>query len=432
MEVKLNKISPNQVELEIEIPSSLMDGYFELAASELSKNMKVNGFRPGKVPLEIVERQIGSKTLYDEAANIAVSRTLPKAIIENNIEIIGRPEIVITQIARGNPMKYKAKILIFPEMKLAEYRGLEIKKQDIKVDAKEIDESLKYLQKSRTKLVTVNRPAQKGDRIELDFIIRNNGVKIEGSESKNQPMILGEGKFIPGFEKELEGMKAGEEKDFIIKAPADWHQKNLANKNLDFSVKINLVQERQIPEISDEFAKSLGNFDSLLSLKKNISEGILEEKKLKDKERIRVELIEKVADKSRVDIPEALIDNELDKMINELRGNIEEMGLEFDRYLQEIKKTPEELKKEWRKIAEKRVKVALALREIARKEKTEASEEEISEKVNEMLKFYSSIEEAKKNLDSETLKEYAKNVLINEKVFQLLEREAKSDLAKQK
>jgi len=423
--VKSNKISSNQIELEIELSIPEADTYFHLAASELSKNLKVDGFRPGKVPSEIVERQLGSQKLYDEAANLAVSKTLPKAIIDNNIEMVGQPDIVITQIARGNPMKYKAKIWVIPEIKMANYKNLEIKSQKLKVEDEEVDKSLEYLQKSRTKLITVNRPAKLGDRVEIDFVTENNGVKIEGGESKSHPLIIGENRFIPGFEQKLEGMKNQEEKKFSLKVPENWHQKNLANKNLDFKVKINLIQERRIPELSDEFAESLGSFQSLEQLKSSIQEGILEEKKQKDQERIRMELAGKVAENSEMDIPEVLIGMELDKMINELKASVEDMGLDFDIYLREIKKTPEDFKKEWRKNAEKKVKISLVLREIAKKEKIEVSEEEIEERIKNIVKHHPNLKEAEKNIDLTALKEYTRGVLENEKVFELLEKEAK-------
>jgi len=425
MNIKSKKISSNQIELEIEIPASQMDNYFQLAVSELSKDMKISGFRPGKIPIEIVEREKGSQELYNQAANLAVKKTLPSAILENEVELVGQPDIVVTQIARGNSMKYKAKIWVIPEVNLANYKGLKIKKKKIKIENKEIDEALKYLQKSRAKLITVNRPAKKGDKVEIDFITRGSGVKIEGGESKNHPLIIGEGRFIPGFEKELEGMKSGEEKSFSCIVPKDWPQKKIANRTLDFQIKINLVQKMEIPELSDEFAKSLGKFESLEALKKSIKDGIGQEKKLKEKSRIRMELIEKIACASQMDISQILIDNELNKMIEELRQNVLSMGLDFDKYLKQIKKTIDDLKKEWKSRAEKRVKTSLVLREIAKKEKIEISEDEIIQKINETLQHYPNAEEAKKSIDPAALKEYTKEVLRNEKVFELIEKEAK-------
>lgn len=334
MNVKINRVSSNRVELEIEIPALQTGTYFELAASELSKDMKVNGFRPGKVPVDIVERERGSQALYNQAANLAIQKTLPRAILDNKLEVIGQPDIVVTQIARGNPLKYRATFWAVPEIKLGNYKGLKVKKKDIEVKEEEVNRSLEYLQKSRAK-------------------------------------------------------------------------------------------EGKVPELSDEFAKSLGNFNSLNQLKKSIEEGILQEKELREKERIRMELVEKVVQNSEMDIPQALIDIELDKMISELKASVKGMGLEFDKYLSEIKKTVEELKREWQSQAEKRVRIGLVLRTIGEKEKIELSDDEINQRVNQTLKHYPSIKEAEKDIDLSAFREYTKGVLRNEKVFQLLEREAK-------
>ena len=424
MEINVNKISSNQVEIEVEIPALRLGVYFDLAASELSKDMKVDGFRPGKVPAEIVEREKGSQELYNQAANLAIQKTLPKAILDNEIEIVGQPEIQVTQIARGNPMKYKAVFWIIPEVVLGKYKEIRVKRKKLEVEDREVDKSLEYLQKSRVKLVTVNRPARNGDRLEIDFSTRLGGVKVENGESKNHPLILGEARFMPGFEKELEGMKTGEGKEFSLKAPEEWPQKNLVGKNLDFQVKLNLVQERDIPKLSDEFVKSLGDFKSLDQLKKSIKQGIFQEKELKEKERIRAEIIERIADSSKIDMPEALVVLELDKMVNELQASVGDMGLDFDKYLSQIKKTVDDLKKEWKVQAEKRARINLVLRAVAKKEKIEIGDDEVKERIDETLRHYPNIEETKKNLDISALKEHIKGVIRNEKVFELLEREA--------
>jgi len=425
MNINVKKISSNQIELEIEIPSLDVETYFKLAASELSKNMKVSGFRPGKVPIEIVEREKGSQELFDQAANLIIQKTLPKIILDKKLDVVGQPEIVVTQIARGNSMKYKAVFWTIPEIELGEYKGIEIKKRILKVEDEEIDKSLNYLQKSRAKFITVNRPAKLGDRVEIDFTTRSAGVKIEGGESKNHPLIIGEARFIPGFEEKLVGMEAGGEKDFNCIVPKDWPQKNLADKNLDFQIKMNLVQERDIPKLSDEWARSLGDFQSLKNLREKIKEDIIKEKELKEKEKIRMELIERIAKNSKMNIPQKLIDIELEKMVNELQGNLKNMGLELEKYLNEIKKTIDDIKKEWRNQAEKRVKIALILKEIAKKEKIEISQEEIEKRINEDLKRYPDIKEAEKKIDRNLLKEYTKNVIKNEKVFKFLEKETK-------
>jgi len=426
MKIDINKKLKNKIELEIEIPAEQMNNYFQSAARELSKDIKINGFRPGKVPVDIVEREIGSQKLYDQAANLAVSRTLPEAILNNDLRIIGKPEIIITQIARNNSIKYKAIFFTIPEIKLGEYKNLKIKKKEVKIEDKEVKQSLEQLQNARAKLKAVNRGAKKGDNVEINFATRINGVKIEGGESEKHPIILGQGKFIPGFEEKLEGMKAGEEKKFSLTAPKNWPQEKLAGKSLEFEVKVESVQKRELPELSDEFAKSLGKFSSLKALEESIKKGLRQEKDNREKERIRMELIDKIVKNSKIEeIPQDLINAELDKMINELKGNIANMGLEFDKYLKQVNKSIEDLKKEWQNQAEKRVKISLALEEIAKKESIEITNQEVEEKINKELQHYPNIEEIKKQVDFNALKDYTKSIIRNQKTFEFLERKAK-------
>lgn len=317
-------------------------------------------------------------------------------------------------------------------VELGNYKGLEAKKRELKVEEKEIDNSLNYLQKSRASIITINRPAEKGDRVEINFEVKSGGVQIENGVSKNHPLILGEGHFLPGFESQLEKMKAGEEKTFSLKVPADWSDKRIADKNLDFKVKMNVVQERQFPEINDEFAKSLGKFDTLEDFKKSIKGGLMQEKELMEKQRVRIELIEKVAENSKIEVPEELIEKELENMVNEFKMSIDQLGMDFENYLTHIKATAEELKKGWKEQAEKRVKIGLCLKAIADKEKIFLATQEVEERMNQELMRYNvkvpptgGIPPEGGNIDLVAFKEYTENILINEKVFELLEREAK-------
>jgi trigger factor len=310
-------------------------------------------------------------------------------------------------------------------VQLGNYKGIEAKKREVKVEGKEIEDALDYLQKSRAKIITLNSPAQKGNKVEIDFEVRSGGVQVENGLSKNHPLILGEGHFLPGFEDKLEGMKAGEEKEFSLKVPADWGDKRIADKALDFKVKMNIVQERQLPEINDEFAKSLGKFDNIGALKENIKQGLSQEKEIMEKQRIRIELIEKVVDNSKVEAPEELIEKELENMVNEFKMSIDQFGMDFQTYLTQLKTTVEELKKGWKEQAEKRVKIGLCLKAIADKEKIVPTTREVEDKMNQELMRYPDMEKAKKDIDLVAFKEYTENILINEKVFELLEQEAK-------
>lgn len=423
MQINIAKLPKSQIQIQIELLPQEWESNLDKAAAELSKNLNIQGFRPGKAPRGLVEEKIGSQKIYEEAAQMAIRETYVKIIMEKNLEILGQPKIEILKLAIGNPLVFKATAAIMPEIKIGPYRKIsqEIKNKKVSVDEKEIEDALKWLQNSRAKLITVKRPAENGDRVEIDFKAKIAGVPIEDGESKNHPFILGDGKFISGFEDQLAGMKENEEKLFSVIAPKDWRQKNLAGKKIDFEVKMKLVQERQLPELDDDFAKSLGNFNDIVSLGKSMEEGLFKEKEIKEKERWRVEAIEKIASESSVEVPEILIEKEKDKIFQELKSSLENMGLDFKHYLEHLKKTEEDLRKDWQSQAERRVKIALALRKIAEEEKIEASPEEIENKANEILKQYPDIDKAKKQIDPGYLKEYAESIVKNEKVFELLE-----------
>lgn len=432
MKIDFKKIDKNKIEIMVEIPTKQMNEYFDLAASELSKDLKIDGFRPGKAPIEIVEQHLGSQKLYDQAANLAIQKTLSKVVADLpksaqglKADIIGQPELSITKIARGESMTYKAVFSIIPDVKLGQYKGLKIKKTASKVEPEEIKKSLEFLQNSRAKLVTVKRSIKKGDRVEIDFKTTNKSQNVGGGSGENHPLIIGEGRFLPGFEKKLEGLKTGQEEKFSLTVPQDWPQKALAGQKLDFEVKIKLVQEREIPKLSDEFAKSLGHFKSLKELEKSVAGGLEEEKTAKDKEKKRMELIEKAVQNSEMEVPETLIEMELDKMIQEIQVNTQNAGLSFEKYLKDIKKTVPELRKEWRPQATKRAKIGLTLKAIANKENIKAEEKEIKERIEKLLSSYPNKEEIEKKVDREMLKRYTEDVIRNEKVFSLLEKEAK-------
>ena len=245
--------------------------------------------------------------------------------------------------------------------------------------------------------------------------------KIEGGESKNHPVKIGEKKFIPGFEDQVKGMNVGEEKNFTLLVPETYFQKNLAGKNLDFHVKLNNLFEVIIPELNDELARSVGNFEGLNVLKKNIEDGIKKEKEQNEKESFRNGLLDKISSESKIDLPDVMIERELDKMIAEFEGNISQYGADFDSYLANIKKTEESLRYDFRNQAEKRIKVALILAEIIKKENLQVEENELTEKANEMLARFKDIEIADNSINPERLKEYARTLILNEKAFTLLE-----------
>lgn len=412
------------MEIIVTVACDEMNGYFEQAAANLSQNIKISGFRPGKASVDTVEKKVGSQELFNEAAGVAIRRTLPKVLTENKIDSLGVPDIKILKIAKGNDFEYKAEMAVLPKVSLPDYKKIAsgVKKQKVEVGDKEISDALMFLRKSRASFVQVDRRAAKGDRVNIDFSTFDaQGVKIKNGEQKNQPLTIGDNLFIGDFENNLIGLKPGDFKEFQVKFPENYYDKEMGGKIINFNVKVNVVEEIILPEEKDDFAKSLGKFDGLESLKKNIKEGLVLEKELREQEKWATEVLRKIAEKSEMDIPEILIDSEAERIIDNLKANIAQAGLNFDDYLGHIKKTIDDLKKDNRQTAENSVKINLVLKNIGDKEKIEVSGKEIEERLNkELLRHYKSIDEASKKIDLPRLKDYYYGIIRNEKIVQLL------------
>jgi trigger factor len=437
MKKTIKKLPKSRIEIEFEIPAEELEEFLNEAAKELSNSLRVQGFRTGNIPRNIVERELGVGKVMERGIELAVRKSYLEAVADEKIEAIGSPKITVSKAASGNPLVFKTEVDILPEVDLADYVSITkekkpTKEEDIKVEEKELKESLDWLLKSRAKYIAVLRGAKEGDRLEIDFSVSMDGEKIENGEGKNYPLVLGQSKFIKGFDDQLVGVKEGEEKKFSLVFPDDYHEKKLAGKPADFVVKIHSVQEQELPELNDEFAKSLGGFENLAGLKESVEHGIKHEKMDKEKNDWRQNVLSKIAEKSKMEIPEILIENEADKMMSEIRANVESFGLPWEKYLNELSasemkgKKLEEIEVELRaKVlpqAEKRVREALVLRWIAEKEKIEVSPQEAEEQISRFLQRYKNADDAKSHVDTEELREYTYGVIKNDKVFQFLEK----------
>ena len=426
METNIKNLPKSQKELTIEIPVEEMEKYVNKALDKMSKIVKADGFRQGKVPKDIARKKLGEPAVFEEAVHIAIETTYLETIKENKLNPIGQPKADITKSAMGNPLEYKIIITVMPEVTLSDYGKIFGEIEKVKIEDGRVEKELEGVQKKRANYITKNEPAEKNDRVEIDFESRVGGVKIEGGESKNHPLIIGQGMFIPGFEDNLIGTKKDDIKEFSLIFPKDY-KPELAGKNVDFKVEIKIVQKVELPEINDAFAKTLGNFEDLNSLKKSIKEGIMAEGENKAKEEFKNRLIDQVSEKTTVEIPDILIDSEIENMMNEFKNNISQSGIKFEEYLKNVNTSIEKLKTEWRELAEKRVKTGLVMREISLKEKIKISNDEIEQKVNETLKHYPNEEEVRKNIDIEKFKDHVTSIMVNEKVFEVLEKIAEKN-----
>jgi len=431
MKTTIGKLPKSQIEMKIEISPEEFQESIEEALSELSKNLEMEGFRKGKVPKKIAEEKIGQEIILKEATERAIKKNYIRAILENKIEVISQPEIEVlkrptlqktdsgTEVS-ATPFIFRAKTAILPEIQLPDYKKIAAfsQKKEILVDNKEIEETCFWLQKSRAKFSQIERAAQKEDFIELEY----SSPQIEDGRIQKDGFFLGQGYLIPGFEEKLEGMAAGEEKSFSLRFPETHSQKNLAGKEINFRTKMLSVQKVELPQIDDQFAKSLGNFENLKSLKENITQGLKTEKEIKESQRVRQEILDKIAERISWEIPEILITTEKNRMLEDLKINVsQKLQIGFDEYFKKVDKSEKEILESFQQDAEKMVKNSLILKEIAKKENIEAKEDEIKEKVSQALGNYPDPEKAQKEVDLERLKLYIEERIKNEKTLQFLE-----------
>lgn len=420
MKTIIKDLPKSQKEIEVEVSVEEMRNYVEQTVKKISREIKIDGFRPGKIPAEVIEQRIGKTEIYQEAGELAINKTYSKIIKENKLEVIGQPKVDVTKIASGNPLEYKIVLTVLPQVKLGDYTKIKgkLKKEEIKNER--VESELKKIQKSRAKFITTKEPSAKGDRVEIDFESRLGGVKIEGGESKNHPLIIGENKFVPGFEENLIGLKENEEKKFNVVFPNDYYKKELAGKNIDFKVKMKLVQKVELPKLDDKFAQKLGNFSSLENLRASVKEGLEIEEENKARDELREKIVDQILANSEMEVPDLLVEHELDSMVGEMENNVVRTGIEFEKYLENLKITRDSLRQGWREKAKRKVKLNLVMREINKKEKIKIDEEKIKERIDLMLKSYSNQEELKK-IDPRRFREYVEEIMIKEKIFKMLE-----------
>lgn len=422
MNIKRNNLSKSQIELTVELSVAEIKPYVENAAKKVSQEVNISGFRKGHVPYNILKTHVGEASIYEEAFKNIVSQTLPKVLVQEKIEVIGQPEVQPEKIAPNNPIIYKAKVWLYPKIELCDYKNLGVQKKVAKVSDETVDKTLGDLRRMRASEKVVTRQAKKGDKVVMDFDVLVGNVVVENGSYKKQDIEIGSGHFIPGFEDNIVGMKKNDKKDFKLRFPKEYHDKNLSNKEAMFKVNVLDIYEIELPKLDDEWAKSLGGFKNVDELKKALRTNIEKEEENKKQQEFENQLIEKLVEKSTFgEIPEMLIDAEIDKMTHELEHSITDQGGKFDEYLTSIKKKKEDLKKDFRNQAEKRVKSALALKEIVFKEKIKVVDEEVNAEIDKMKKYYQRAKpEIMAQLESAEYKRYVRNVIANQKIVHFI------------
>jgi len=421
---RLKPVGNSQAELEVELNKEELKEYLEKASENLSQAVSIAGFRPGKAPFEVLRKEIGDQKILEEALEMAVVSSLAKAAQKEKLEVMASSELKI-MANTAELLRYAVKLTLYPEVKLGEYKNLKLQKKKVAVEDKEIKEAIQYILKSRAAYQDFAGPAENGHHLEIDFEVGAAGQPIEGGKSENHPFVLGKGNFMPGFEEQLLGLKKGEAKEFSLEAPKDYYQKSLAGKKLDFKIKVKALKTVTIPELNSDFIKSLGRFESEEELRKNIVEGIRAEKEQKETEHFRIEVLNKIDLVSKIEVPEKMIERQLDALIANFDRNLHAQGMELSLYLAHLKKSQDDLRKEWRGQAEKQIRQSLILREIGKKENIKVSEEEIEQAAGGLMMPYAERGEDQSKINMEEIKQQAGEVIFREKIFQFLEAQNK-------
>lgn len=425
MKSKVEKTeNANEVKLEITIEAEKFEEAIKKVYFQSAKYINIPGFRKGKAPINIVEKYYGKEIFYEDAFNEVAGEAYEEALKENNVEAVSRPNIEVTQIEKGKELIFTATVETKPEVKLGKYKGIEIPKIEYTVSDEDIDKEIKQMQEKNSRLVSIEEgTVEKGNITVIDFEGFVDGVAFEGGKAEGHELEIGSGTFIPGFEDQIIGMKVEEERDIKVKFPEEYFSKELAGKEATFKVKLHEIKKKELPELDDEFAKDVSEYDTLAELKNSIKEKLTKRNEEKTKYEKQEASIKAVTEEMKIDIPAGMIDLEAENMLKDIEQRLSYQGMKLEQYLQMMGKTAEEMKKEYEPQAIEAIKSRLALEAIIKEEKIEATAEEIDSKIKEMAASYGKKEEEIK--DNENIRKYLKEGIENEKAIDFIVTNAK-------
>lgn len=425
MSMKVEKTeNTNELKLTFNIPAEVFDEGMKKVYSKTAKYFNIPGFRKGKAPMKLVEKTYGSEIFYEDTFNEIVPEIFEKEVKEQNLEIVSKPNIDIVEIGKGKELVFTAVVQVKPEVKLGKYKGVAVEKIEYKVTDEDIQKELEQMANRNSRLISIeDEPVAEKDIAVIDFEGFVDGVPFEGGKAEKHELEIGSKTFIPGFEDQVVGMKIGEEKDINVKFPEEYFSKELAGKDATFKVKLHEIKRKELPELDDEFAKDVSEFDTIKELKDSIKEKLEEENANKAKYETEDKAIQAVCDATEIDIPSGMIETEIDNMVKDIETRLSYQGLDMKSYLQMIGKTEADMRKEFEEQAKKQVKSRLVLEAVVEAEKLEASIDEIEEKVSEMAKNYG--KEAEELMKNEQLVNYIKDSMKAEKAVKFIVDNAK-------
>lgn len=425
MNVKsVEKLEKSQVAVTVEVTAEEFEAAVQKAYLKMRNKISVPGFRPGKASRKMIEKLYGEGVFYSDAVDAALPDAYTQAIGSSGLDVVGYPEIQIVDDQIGKDgFTFKATVAVYPEVELGQYKGVSAVKEEVKVTADDVKERLNQMAEREARLVSVDRKVKKGDTAVIDFEGFDNGVAFEGGKGENHELEIGSGSFVPGFEDQIIGMKAGEEKDIDITFPENY-TKDLAGKQVVFHVKVNEVKEKQTPALDDEFAKDVSEFETLKELKDDTKAKITAEREQSAKIAFENALLEKVAGDIKADIPEVMIEEQCRRFLDEFKQRLQAQGIPYDQYCKMTGMDEAKFMEDGREPAVRQVKMDLAIAAIIKAENLDVTDEEIEEKYKSMAEQYGmELDMLKKYLDAPTVR----NQLLNEKAIAVVVDSAKAE-----
>ena len=420
MKVTTKKLSDTSVEIKVVLDKNDLKDAEEKAIARLAKDVKVEGFRKGKAPLDVAKKNINPNDLASVALDIAVRTTVPKAFEDSKSAPLMIPNVEVTKFVPGETVEYTATADILPEVKLGDFKKLGIKKEVVKATEKDVKEIFENIQNAYAETKVAKKKAEMGDEVVIDFEGFLKGEKFEGGAAKDFKLKLGSHQFIPGFEEGIVGHESGDRFDLELTFPKDYHADKLAGQKTTFNVLVKQVNEIIKPALDDELAKKCGPFKTVDELKADIKKNIETQNEYKAEEKFKDDLVNKLVEKSKVSAPEIMIKDQLRIIRQDIEANAARQGLHFEDYLKQTGQTEEDWEKMAREVAEKRVKASLCLQILARDEKIEVSDDIVDAKIAELREAYKKSKEALKNLKDPNVRQDIKNRLTIEKTLNFL------------
>lgn len=425
MSLQVEKLENNTAKLTIEVEASKFDKAIQKAYQKNKNKFNIPGFRKGKVPYAMVEKMYGAAVFYEDAANELISGAYAQAAEESGLEIVARPEINVTQIEKGKPFIFEAEVTTKPEVKLGKYKGIKVEKADVTVTDEEVAEELDKVKEQNARLVAADDKAvEDGDQTTIDFEGFVDGVAFEGGKGEDYPLTIGSHSFIDTFEEQLIGKKVGEEVEVNVTFPENYQAKELAGKPAMFKVTIKEIKVKEYPELDDDFAQDVSEFDTLDEYKEDIKKNLTEKKEKEAEAEKESKVIEAIVNDAEMDIPEKMVEAQAEQMLEEFAQNIAMQGISFEQYLQFTGATVDQMKEQVKPQAQARVESSLVLEAVVKAENIEATEE-VEEEIKEMAGRYNMEADKLKGLLTDSDKENLKKDICARKAAKFVVDEAK-------